>query len=100
MKLEDVDTWRRALLRFRERKDLLFRSDRDAPVGHREFAGLKYFDPDPEFRFETEPHRNTVPGDAIMTTSKGTRQLFNRVGHFELSIEGKAVRLQRIESSN
>jgi len=99
MKPEDVETWRRALLRFIERKDLLFRSDSDSPVGSGEFAGLKYFDPDPEFRFETELRRSPVPGSVIMTTSKGTRQLFNRIGEFELSIEGKAVRLGAYQSA-
>ncbi|MGP8057430.1 MAG: DUF1684 domain-containing protein [Nitrososphaerales archaeon] len=99
MKPEDVETWRRALLRFRERKDLLFRSDRDSPVGPGEFAGLKYFDPDPEFRFETELRRDPVPGSVIMTTSKGTRQLFNSIGHFELSVEGRAVRLGAYQSA-
>ncbi len=99
MKPEDVETWRRALLRFRERKDLLFRSDRDSPIGQGEFAGLKYFDPDPEFRFETELRRNPTPVSVIMTTSKGTRQLFNCIGHFELSIEGKAMRLNAYQSA-
>lgn len=99
MKSEDVETWRRALLRFRERKDLLFRSDSDSPIGPGEFTGLKYFDPDPEFRFETELHRNLVPGSVIMTTSKGTRQLFNSIGYFELSIEGKTVKLSAYQSA-
>jgi len=99
MKPEDVETWRRALLRFRERKDLLFRSDRESPIGAGEFTGLRYFDLDPEFRFETELHRDPVPGSVIMTTSKGTRQLFNRIGHFELLIEGRAVRLGAYQSA-
>ena len=99
MKPEDVEMWKRALLRFRERKDLLFRSDSDSPIGPGESTGLKYFEPDPEFRFETELHRNTVLGSVIMTTSKGTRQLFNDIGYFELSIEGKTVRLDAYQSA-
>ena|SRR5208337_1120224 len=99
MKPEDVETWRRALLRFRERKDLLFRSDGDSPIGPGGFTGLKYFDPDPEFRFEMELHRNAVPGSVIMTTSRGTRQLFNSIGYFELLIEGKTVRPSAYQSA-
>ncbi len=99
MKPEDVETWRRALLRFRERRDLLFRSDRDAPIGPEEFTGLKYFDPDPEFRFETELHRNPAQGSVIMATSRGTRQLFNGIGRFELPIEGKTVLLGAYQSA-
>jgi len=99
MKPEDVETWRRALLRFRERKDLLFRSDHDSPFGPGEFAGLKYFDPDPEFRFETQLRRSPLPGSVIMATSKGTRQLFNVIGFFELSIEGRAVTINAYQSA-
>jgi uncharacterized protein (DUF1684 family) len=99
MKPEDVETWRRALMRFRERKDILFRTDNDSPVVLAGFAGLKYFDPDPKFRFETELRRDPSPGSVIMTTSKGTRQLFNRIGHFELSLEEKAVRLGAYQSA-
>ena len=69
------------------------------PIGPEKFAGLKYFDPDPEFRFETELRRNPVPGSVIMTTSKGTRQLFNSIGYFELSIEGGTVRLNAYQSA-
>jgi len=99
MNPEDVETWKRALMRFRERKDILFRTDNDSPMTSGEFTGLKYFDPDPAFRFETELRRNPSPGSVIMTTSKGTRQLFNSIGHFELSIEGKAVRLGAYQSA-
>jgi hypothetical protein len=99
MKPEDVETWKRALLRAREQKNILFRSDGDSPIGPREFAGLKYFDPDPGFRFETELHRSPVSGSVIMTTSKGTRQLFNAPGYFELPIEGRAVRLSAYQSA-
>ena len=86
-------------MRSRERKDIFFRSDSDSPIGHGEFAGLKYFDPDPEFRLETELHRSPVPGSVIMTTSKGTRQLFNSIGYFELSIERKTVKVSAYQSA-
>jgi uncharacterized protein (DUF1684 family) len=99
MNPEDVETWKRALLRFRERKDEFFRTDQNSPVGRGEFKGLKYFDPDPEFRFETELHRNAVPSSAMITTSRGTRQLFNNIGHYELSIEGRTIRLGAFQSA-
>jgi uncharacterized protein (DUF1684 family) len=34
-----------------------------------------------------------------MTTNKGTRQLFNSIGHFELSIEERTVRLGTYQSA-
>ncbi|MDV3277794.1 MAG: DUF1684 domain-containing protein [Nitrososphaerales archaeon] len=102
MKPEDVETWRRALLRFRERKDEFFRSDHDSPLGHDGqgmFAGLKYFEPDPDFRLEAKLQRYPSPDSVIMATSKGTRQLFNKVGYFELSIDGQQVKLQAYQSA-
>jgi uncharacterized protein (DUF1684 family) len=102
MKPEDVETWRRALLRFRERKDEFFRSDHDSPLGHGGqglFAGLKYFEPDPAFRLEAKLQRYPDPESVIMTTSKGTRQLFNRVGFFDFTIDGQPVKLQAYQSA-
>ena len=102
MQPEDVETWRRALLRFREKKDRFFREDHDSPIvpsEGRSFAGLKYYDPDPGSRFEAPLHRYPGPDSVIMTTSKGTRQLFNRVGYFDLEIGGEKVRLNAYQSA-
>jgi uncharacterized protein len=99
---EDVETWRRALLRFRERKDEFFSEGHDSPLAHAAAGashGLKYFVPDPAFRFEVELHRSQLPRSVIMATSKGTRQLFNEVGYFELPFEGKTVRLHAYQSA-
>jgi uncharacterized protein (DUF1684 family) len=102
MNPEDVETWKRALLRFREQKDEMFRTEHDSPLGHdgqTQLRELKYFDPDPSFRFETSLHRNTLTQSVIMTTSKGTRQLFNDIGHFELPIAGQMVSLHAYQSA-
>ncbi|MDV3243822.1 MAG: DUF1684 domain-containing protein [Nitrososphaerales archaeon] len=102
MKPEDVETWRRALVRFREEKDELLRNDPDSPLGHGNhgvFGGLRYFDPDPALRFESKLQRYQTTEGVIMTTSKGTRQLFNKVGYFELLIGGSPARLQAYQSA-
>ncbi len=97
---EDAETWKRALLGFREKKDVFFRTDPDSPFAHdQEFFGLKYFEPDPAFRFETQLHRNPAPPGVVMATSKGTRQLFNDVGHFEVPLEGRPIRLGAFQSA-
>jgi uncharacterized protein len=99
---EDVETWKRSLLRFREQKDDFFRLSPESPMGHESnevFKGLNYFDPDPAFRFETILKRNSALESVIMSTSKGTRQLFNRVGVFDLSIEGKSAQLWAYQSA-
>ncbi|MDG6918163.1 MAG: hypothetical protein JRN62_01790 [Nitrososphaerota archaeon] len=46
---EDQETWKRALIRFRQEKDDFFRSDPDSPLPQETklpFPGLNYFDPD------------------------------------------------------
>jgi uncharacterized protein (DUF1684 family) len=102
MRPEDEETWRRALLRFRKQKDELFGDSHDSPLGHSDraaFKGLNYFDPDPSFRFEATLQRFQGTEAMIMTTSKGTRQLFNKVGHFDLVIDGQKVPVQAYQSA-
>lgn len=102
MEGDEVETWRRALLRFRGEKDEFYRFDHDAPIPDHErdrFQGLKYFDPDPALRFETKFHRYEGNDSVVMTTSKGTRQLFNKVGYFEVPLGDKTVRLQAYQSA-
>jgi uncharacterized protein (DUF1684 family) len=102
MKPEDEETWRRALLRFRDEKDEYYRDDHGSPIPHTEravFKGLKYYDPDPAFRFETTLKRYPGTDSVIMATSKGTKQLFNKVGYFDLTIGGAPIRIQAYQSA-
>jgi uncharacterized protein (DUF1684 family) len=99
---EDQETWRRALTRFRQEKDEFIRDGEGSPLPHSQrhgFSGLRYFDPDPSLRFEARLQRYSNPASVMMTTSKGTRQLFNRVGHFELATAGKPFRVQAYQSA-
>jgi uncharacterized protein (DUF1684 family) len=102
MNPEVQDTWRRGLRRLREEKDRFFRNGTDSPLpfGERDgFTGLEYFDPDPSYRFESKLQRSSNPQAVVMATSKGTRQLFNRVGFFDLQILGKPVHLHAYQSA-
>jgi uncharacterized protein (DUF1684 family) len=102
MKPEDEVTWRRALIRFRQQKDQFFGSDPHSPAAHSRygpFSGLKYFEPNPSFIFEIKLQRILRPESVTMTTSKGTRQLFNRVGYFDLKIAGQPTRLFAYQSA-
>lgn len=102
MKPEDEETWRRALVRFRSEKDEFFRAGHGSPLPHAEmdaFTALRYFDPEPSLRFELKLQRYANPEAVVLATSKGTRQLFNRVGYFDLAVGGKPVRLQAYQSA-
>jgi uncharacterized protein len=99
---QDRETWQRALSRFRQEKDEFFRGGEGSPLehGHGEsFAGLKYFEPDPALRIETKLHRYLEADGVMMTTSKGTRQLYNRVGYFDITVAGTPVRLNAYQSA-
>ena len=99
---DEVETWKRALLRFREQKDEFMRHSRDSPFSHSDqaaFKGLRYFDPDPAFRFELKLLRYPAEGSAMMTTSKGTRQLFNSVGRFGFAVGGKQAQVTAYQSA-
>ena len=101
MKLEDQSTWARALARFRAEKDGFFRTSLDSPFhGDIEsFHTLNYFDPDPSSRCEAKLQRFAEPNSIMLATSKGTRQLFNRVGYFDLNIAGAQVRITTYQSA-
>ena len=102
MKQDDLETWARALSRFRAEKDDFFRTSHSSPVSYSEaaeFPGLNYFDPDPSLRFEAKLQRYANPESVMVATSKGSRQLFNRVGYFDLTIAGSPVRTHAYQSA-
>ena len=86
----------------RKAKDAFFATSHDSPIAHsgrNSFTGLKYFPPDIRYRVETRLQRYPKPEKIMMTTSKGTRQQFYRVGYFEFEIQGKKVKLQAYKSA-
>jgi uncharacterized protein (DUF1684 family) len=102
MRPEDQETWARALARYREEKDHFFVASPDSPLPGSErhvFGGLRYFDPDPTLRFETKLQRHTNPEAVMVSTSRGTRQLYNRMGYFDLVMEGAPVRVHAYQSA-
>ncbi len=101
MNPEDQAAWARALARFRAEKDDFFRNSDDSPLhgSAGEPHPLSYFDPDPRFRVEARLQRHANPEGVMVATSKGTRQLFNRVGYFDLDIGGALVRIHAYQSA-
>ena len=97
---EDRETWLRALTRFRAEKDDFFATSSDSPLrGSEGVHPLRYFDPDPSFRFEAKLQRYSGPEAVMVATSKGTRQLFNRVGHFDLDLVTVPFRIRAYQSA-
>ena len=102
MDADETETWKRALLRFRASKDEFMRLSGESPFNRsgRPFEALKYFEPDPAFHFPTKLVRYKNEPTLMMTTSRGTRQLFNREGRFEVTVQGRPVALQAYQSAD
>src|SRR2546427_10123818 len=94
--LEGKD-WIRQVRDFRKGKDEFFATSHESPLAHSETHAIKtlrYFTPDPKYKVHTMLHKYENPERVSMTTSKGTRQQFHRLGYFELDIEGRKAQLQ------
>ena len=83
------------LLEFRSRKDALFASSQSPlPEVVREgFAGLKYFDSDPNLEFQVHLKPLSNFEHIGMETSSGVRKFFVRAGILEFQVDGQTVQL-------
>ena len=85
----DVDGWREELESYRERKDEQFLEPHNSPLGpedRREFGGLEYFDPDPDYRVEATVELDESDETVPMETTADGEELYRRAAvlHFEV----------------
>ncbi len=85
----DVDSWREELESYRERKDEKFLEPHNSPLGpedRREFDGLDYFDPDPDYRIEATVELDESDETVPMETTADGEELYERAArlHFEV----------------
>src|SRR5207245_1931210 len=98
----DRKKWTRQVQDFRKGKDEFFETSHESPLSHSKTRSpkmLRYFPPDPKYKVHTMLHKYDNPEKVSMTTSKGTRQQFHRLGYFEFDIEGRKVTLQAYRST-
>ena len=94
--------WIRQVQDFRKGKDEFFATSHESPLAHGKthlLKMLRYFPPDPKYKVHTRLHKYDNPEKVSMTTSKGTRQQFHRLGYFEFEIEGRKLNLQAYKSA-
>ncbi len=83
------------LIEYRRQKDEFFRTGHNTPLGpgdHSDFAGLEYFDPNPELVF-TVP---VEPGDGSevrVDTSDDRQKVYTNAGIVHFEVDGEPVRL-------
>src|SRR2546425_12922211 len=98
----DGKDWIRQVQDFRKGKDEFFATSHESPLAHSRTHSLKmlrYFPPDPKYKIQATLHKYDTPERVSMTTSKGTRQQFHRLGDFEFEIEGRTVKLRAHKST-
>jgi uncharacterized protein (DUF1684 family) len=66
--------------------------DPESPA-RKAFTGLKWFPPDPALQVQARLTVNPSPSTVTITTSRGLRREYYRVGVFEFSVDGKPLRL-------
>jgi len=85
----DVDTWREELESYRERKDEQFLEPHNSPLGpddRREFDGLEYFDPDPDYRVEASVELDGSDETVPMETTADGEQLYERAARLRFEV--------------
>ncbi len=102
MEAQPVEKYRREVEDFRRRKDHMLATDPESPIRPAErasFRSLDYFPVDPKYRLRVRLQPEASPVRVRMVTSKGSEQDFLRVGYFDLSLEGKQLRLYAYRSA-
>lgn len=81
----------------RARKDEFFTDHPRSPIpatDREEFAGLSYFPPDPDYRFELPLQEHEDPERLTIETTQDGNQTYQRVGEFRFEVDGETGVLQ------
>jgi hypothetical protein len=89
-----MDDWREAVEREREQKAQYFREHPRSPVAGGAFAGLEYFEIDPDYRFEIPLQEHEDKERITVETTAEGEQEYVRYGAFDVEIDGQAVTIQ------
>jgi hypothetical protein len=92
-----VEEWRQILEQEREAKDDFFGAHWQSPIPMEErasFQGLRYYPPDPDFRFELELQEHGRKETIQIEDTKGALREFLRWGEFRFSVGGESCVLQ------
>jgi uncharacterized protein len=84
------------LTQFREEKDRVFRKDPHSPLTpeqRRRFAGLAYFDENPQLVIHGTVDRAVEPGEVPMATSAGEEQVYQRYGLVRFQVDGQPTQI-------
>jgi len=92
-----MDDWKETLERERTEKDQFFAEHPHSPIPddrQESFDGLRYFEPDPAYRFEIEPAVEDNPETLTVETTQDGTQTYETWGTFTVSVDGDDYTLQ------
>ena len=92
-----------ALEELRKEKDAFFRESHHSPLlpeQQAEFAGLNYFQENPQLRLEVEVKRFPEQEEIQIQTNTGDVQTYTRFGRFGFAVEGEQAELTVFENEN
>ncbi len=97
----EVSKWKEMIQKEREQKDIFFSSHYSSPISseeRRQFKGLDYYLPGPNFRFEIELHKYKEKRILKIQDTQGNEREFLRWGEFRFKIGTKECKLQAYKS--
>jgi len=86
-----MSDWRAEIERERAGKDEFFGEHPHSPIPEGErssFGGLRYFEPDPDYRFEVELDHFVSPATITVETTRDGTQQYEQVGEFAFTVDG------------
>jgi len=86
-----MSDWREELERERAGKNEFFGEHPHSPIPDEErssFGGLRYFEPDPDLRFELELDSFVAPSTVTVETTRDGTQRYEQVGEFAFTVDG------------
>lgn len=89
--------YKERIVKEREEKDQFMRSSKDSPFKERPYNGLKYYDPDPEYKIMADfiPAETT---DIILLPTSDNKQIkYRKYGYAEFDLHNKNNRLLILE---
>jgi hypothetical protein len=91
------------LEQFRKQKDEFFKDSPQSPLTPEQqagFTGLKYYDENPDLRFEVEIKRFPEPEHIQIQTTTGDIQTYERYGRFSFEADGQTAQLTVYRNEN
>lgn len=97
----DAEAYADEIREQRAQKDEFFAEHPRSPIPQAtraDFTGLRYFDPDPGYRFEVHLHEHDDPEEITVETTQDGARTYHDVGEFRFTVDGEDVTLHAFQA--